>query len=292
MTNDKKSTTNNIVLTGVPRSGTTLTCHLFNKLPNTVALHEPIEFREILKFKNNQEICDFVELVFEEMRYSIFHQKIAKSRQVEGRVPDNNFGEEQDNISGLRKNLVSIGKIYLDKNLNPGFSLIIKEPGIFTAILKNLSEYFPTYAIIRNPLSVLASWNSVPFHVTKGRTPISRLDIALAQGLAKIKDKDKIEKQIYILSWFYEQYKTFLPEQSILRYENIVASGGKALSAIQAQATTLNEPLQSKNINKLYDKKLMLVLGEKLLNSDGCFWEFYSRDSVELIIKDCLNNWG
>jgi ribosome-associated protein YbcJ (S4-like RNA binding protein) len=232
-----------------------------------------------------------VELVFEEMRSSIFHQKIAKSRQIEGRVPDNNFGEEQDNISGLRKNLVSIGKIYLDKKLNPDFSLIIKEPGIFTAILKNLSEYFPTYAIIRNPLSVLASWNSVPFHVTKGRTPISRLDIALAQGLAKIKDKDKIEKQIYILSWFYEQYKTFLSEQSILRYENIVASGGKALSAIQSQATTLNESLQSKNINKLYDKKLMLVLGKKLLKSDGCFWEFYSKDSVELIIKDCLTNW-
>jgi hypothetical protein len=32
----------NIVSTGLPRSGTTLTCHLLNKLPNTVALHEPI----------------------------------------------------------------------------------------------------------------------------------------------------------------------------------------------------------------------------------------------------------
>jgi hypothetical protein len=289
-TTNNQQPTNNIVLTGVPRSGTTLSCHLLNKLPNTVALHEPIEFREILKFKNHQEICDFVELSFEEMRSSIFHQKIAKSKQVDGRVPDNNFGEEQDQISGLRKNLVSIDKIYLDKKLNADFSLIIKEPGIFTAILKNLRECFPTYAIIRNPLSVLASWNSVPFHVTKGRTPISRLDIALAQGLAKIKDKDKIEKQIYILSWFFEQYRKFLPEKSILRYENIVDSGGKALSVIQPQATTLNEPLTSQNINKLYDRKLMLVLGEKLLNSNGCFWEFYSRESVELILKDCLTN--
>lgn len=282
--------TNNIILTGVPRSGTTLTCHLLNKLPNTVALHEPIEFREILKLKNHHEICDFVSLFFEEMRSSIVNQKIAISRQVDGRVPDNNFGEDKDNNSGLRKNLVSIGKIYIDKNLNSDFPLIIKEPGIFTAILRNLKENFPCYAIIRNPLSVLASWNSVPFHVTKGRTPISRLDIALAQGLAKIKDKDKIEKQIYILSWFYEQYRLFLPEQAILRYENIVASSGKALSAIQPQALMLNEPLKSKNINKLYDRELMVLLGDKLLNSDGCFWEFYSRESVEGLLKSCLTN--
>lgn len=284
-----KQQTNNIILTGVPRSGTTLACHLLNKLPNTVALHEPIEFREILKFKHHQEICDFVELVFEEMRNSIYHQNIAISRQVDGQVPDNNFGEDKDKNSGLRKNLVSVGKVYIDKNLNSDFPLIIKEPGIFTAILRNLRERFPSYAIIRNPLSVLASWNTVPFHVTKGRSPVSRLDIALAQGLAKIKHKDKIEKQIYILSWFYEQYRMFLPEKSILCYENIVADRGKALSVIQAQASMLNEPLENKNINKLYDRELMLLLGDKLLNSDGCFWEFYSKDSVELLLKDCLS---
>jgi hypothetical protein len=34
---------NDVVLTGLPRSGTTLTCHLLNKLPDTVALHEPMQ---------------------------------------------------------------------------------------------------------------------------------------------------------------------------------------------------------------------------------------------------------
>ena len=81
----------------------------------------------------------------------------------------------------------------------------------------------------------------------------------------------------------------FLPEKSILCYENIVADRGKALSVIQAQASMLNEPLKNKNINKLYDRELMLLLGDKLLNSDGCFWEFYSKDSVELLLKDCLS---
>jgi hypothetical protein len=276
---------NNIVLTGIPRAGTTLTCHLLNKLPDTVALHEPIEFREILKFKNHQEISDYVAGVFEEMRTSIYNQKTALSRQVKGQIPDNNFGEDREKASGLRKNLVSIGKVDIEKNLSYDFLLVIKEPGIFTAILENLSEHFLAYAVIRNPLSVLASWNTVPFHVTKGRTPVARLDITLAQGLAKL--KDTIDRQIYILSWFYDKYKTCLPEPSILRYEDVIASGGKTLSAIHPQIHTLNEPLENKNLNKLYDRELMLILGERLLNSEGAFWEFYSRESVEILLKDC-----
>jgi hypothetical protein len=33
----------NVLLTGLPRSGTTLMCHLLNKLPHSVALHEPMD---------------------------------------------------------------------------------------------------------------------------------------------------------------------------------------------------------------------------------------------------------
>jgi len=32
-----------IILTGIARSGTTLTCFLLNKLPQAVALHEPMD---------------------------------------------------------------------------------------------------------------------------------------------------------------------------------------------------------------------------------------------------------
>ena len=276
---------NNIVLTGLPRAGTTLTCHLLNKLPNTVALHEPIEFREILKFKTHQDICFYIAEQFERMRDSILIDKTAISRQIQGRIPDNNFGDDKNPDSGLRTNLVSIGTVDINKQLEPNFLLVIKEPGIFTAILKNLVEQFPTFAIIRNPLAVLASWNTVPFHVTKGRTPVARLDSALAQGLAQI--KDRIDRQIYILSWFYEQYRIFLPDPSILRYETIIASGGKALSVIQSQIQMVQHSLKSKNLNPLYDREMMLVLGDKLLKSEGAFWKFYSRESVEILLKEC-----
>ena len=275
-------TKNNIILTGVPRSGTTLTCHLLNKLPNTVALHEPIEFRDTLKFKNYQELGDYVELVFAKTRQSILQYKTAISKQVGGQIPDNNFGDEKDEDSGLRINRVSIGNINITKELQPDFKLVIKEPSLFTAALPDLIQRFPTYAIIRNPLSVLASWNTLPFHITKGRSLVARLDIELAQGLAQL--KDRLDKQIYILSWFYEKY-IFLPEQFILRYEGIISSQGKDLRVIESQIDTLREQLEDKNINKIYNRELMLILAEKLLNSDGAYWEFYSRESVKLILQ-------
>jgi len=37
-----------IILTGIARSGTTLTCALLNKLPQTVALHEPMNPAELV----------------------------------------------------------------------------------------------------------------------------------------------------------------------------------------------------------------------------------------------------
>ena len=49
----------NIVLTGLGRSGTTLTCHLLNKLPDTVALAEPIapgKFEDLMP--DIEAVCD------------------------------------------------------------------------------------------------------------------------------------------------------------------------------------------------------------------------------------------
>jgi hypothetical protein len=48
---------NNILITGTPRSGTTLPCHLLNELPDTVALHEPMKVKEFSGLTDHEEIC-------------------------------------------------------------------------------------------------------------------------------------------------------------------------------------------------------------------------------------------
>jgi hypothetical protein len=47
------------------------------------------------------------------------------------------------------------------KELRPDFQLIIKQPRLFTALLPTLAKQFPCYAVVRNPLSVMASRRSL-----------------------------------------------------------------------------------------------------------------------------------
>lgn len=270
---------NNIIVTGLPRSGTTLTCHLLNKVPNTVALHEPMEVRKLAKYKKHSLACDQIEAFFDQMRTSIRKRKKAVSKQVNGKVPDNPVANKYS-VSGLRASIASHTEIIIEKTLETNFNLIVKHPSVFTALVETLVARFPVYAVIRNPLSILTSWNSVEFPVQTGHAPAAEnLDIQLKEALAKI--DDRIERQLYLLSWFFKQYEQFLSRDSVIYYENIVSSGGKALKVIVPGANMLNEKLENRNRNNLYDTNLMRSLGEWLLKTDGAYWNFYSKESVE-----------
>ena len=272
----------NIILTGIPRSGTTLTCHLLNKVPDIVALHEPIPGLP----EGHKAACQVIERFFEDTRQSIRNDKTALSKHAGGRVPDNPVAGEYGQ-SGVRESIASWGKIHIEKELSPDFVLAIKHPASFTALLDRLRKRFPCYAVIRNPLSVLASWNSVSFPVGDGHAPMAeRYDGRLARTLARI--SDKAERQLHLLSWFYSRYQSCLPDRSILRYEEMIATGGKSLAVVAPLAQHLNEDLESKNTNVLYDREVVRVIGGKLLKTDGAFWHFYSRESVERLAEETL----
>lgn len=49
-------------------------------------------------------------------------------------------------------------------------------------------------------------------------------------------------------------------------------------------AAGLDEPLENKNLNPLYKRDKVLRFGENLLQSEGAYWDFYTRESVEEIM--------
>jgi len=95
----------------------------------------------------------------------------------------------------------------------------------------------------------------------------------------------RVERQLCLLDWWCERFKRFLPARNIIRYEDIVASGGKALATIVPRARKHNEPLSARNANSLYKQKDVAELGEKLLRGKGAYWQFYPRDSVEDLLS-------
>ena len=273
----------NILLTGVPRSGTTLTCRLLNQLPNVVALHEPMEVRHFASDPDDKHKLQRIHTFLHQNRRLIEKKGCAMSVHRDGVVPENPVIEAKDN-SGRRELCISRGQIKIPGPFSAASLLVIKHPSVFTGMLPLLVSEFQIFATIRNPLSVLGSWMSVPFGVSDGHVPAAEgVDAKLKADLAGI--SEVLPRQIHLLSWFFEQYATYLPESHIIRYEDVIQSNGRALSALTDAAINIETTLESRNRNKLYDAEAMKVAGEALLQSDGGYWKFYDREDVRLLLQ-------
>ena len=275
---------NDVILTGVPRSGTTLTCSLLNKLPDTVALHEPMQKIDPGDVTQPRHMCLGIRDFFDEQRRSIHERGVARSRNIDGAVPDNPFPSVPSR-KGVREQIDVLGEITIDKPLTDQFMLVIKHTSRFAPMIQALSEFFPVYAIIRNPLASLASWGTVDAGIQRGRTgPAGLIDAAMKTRVEQ--NESTLDRQIVLLDWYFEQFLKWLPPAAIIRYEEIVATGGRALSVITPEAGRLSEPLVSRNLNTVYSRQRMQHLGKRLLQTDGAMWEFYPRASVEALLRE------
>lgn len=265
----------NIALTGIPRSGTTLCCNLIGQAPDTVALFEPMPVHLLPQAPEAavQEIGRF----FDASRASLLERGVASSHQIGGKVPDNPFGERRD-VAGQRLREAELGQINIGKPLSPGFTLVVKHNAAFTALLEHLRSAFECYAVIRNPLAVLASWNSVDLPVANGRLPAGeRLDPLLKQRLDA--QPDRLERQLLLLEWLFSRFRAALPITRIVRYEQVVSTQGQAL-AERVNLPVPALPLRNRNSNTLYDATASAEYAMRLLSADGAWRHFYSEADV------------
>lgn len=272
-----------VILTGIPRSGTTLACYLLNKLPNVVALNEPMD-PVIFEGKSTQTIVKMFKDFFECQRESLLASGFAESRTVDGLVIDNHMGEALDPGTGRRVCLLNSHFIRVQKPLEPSFLLLVKHPNFYAALLEWLKEEFECFAIVRNPLSVLLSWNTVNIPSTDGSAGSAEpFDKRLTEELRG--EPDNLSKQMFILSWHFKKYIDNLPLASVIRYEEIIETGGKALSAITREAASLNETLITKNNSDLYDHSAKGVIADRLLkDKNSFFWKFYTREEIVALL--------
>ncbi|HEY1772242.1 MAG TPA: hypothetical protein VGH91_03490 [Gammaproteobacteria bacterium] len=265
-----------IALTGLPRSGTTLVCQLLGGLPDSVALIEPMKVAGFPALGAHSAIAGEIAGYFGRMRTSLLTNGKAESAHTDGAMTDNTF-EAPRTDGNLRQNSITRGEVSIDKPLTADFTLCIKHIAAFTAVLQPLSARLPVYAMVRNPLSVLASWSTVDTPINRGHIPAAEgLDAMLAKAL--LAEDDPLARQLHILDWFFERFSRFLSKDAVLRYEDIVASGGAALSVIVPAAAGLKAQLA--NRNQSYSDRRLQLLAERLLDSDGAYWNYYSRESV------------
>lgn len=294
----------NVLLTGPSRSGTTLTCELLNQVADAVALDEPMNALSLLGHEVPEPsldlglvrtlrsrvrrrrppdpavACDNIERFLAESRASLAQRGVALSRNVDGKVLGQKVADDRDG-SGLRRKLAAFGEITVDKELSEGFLLAVKQTSGFIALLGPLTERFEVYAVVRNPLAILTSWQTLPFHPGDGHVRLGEgIDWTLRDRLARM--PDRTNRQFELLAWYFGRIHDHVPPEHVLRYEEITASGGTALRAITPEAGTLDVALEDRNANRnIHDRATVQALGERLLATDGPWWRYYTAASVE-----------
>ena len=266
---------NNIILTGIPRSGTTLSCYLLSQTPDCVALNEPMRTAQ---YKTYQSALQAIPGYFKTTRDSILNRGVAVARASKGKMTDNHFSTEK----GVRKKMVRKQEIEINKELSPNFNLAIKHNALFSILLHDLAKDFPVFAFVRNPLAVLGSWNSLDLPVSNGKVRATKFLLPdFDRALSKI--PDLYDKQLFILNWYFEQY-LHLPSEKVIKYEDLTASNGSVLSLINPKAKNIVTSLKNKNKNAIYNKDILLRLSEKLIKSDIACWQFYDKSDIEAIL--------
>ncbi|PKM01259.1 MAG: hypothetical protein CVV17_07785 [Gammaproteobacteria bacterium HGW-Gammaproteobacteria-7] len=173
----------------------------------------------------------------------------------------------------------------LDQPPAPGFTLVIKHNAAFTALLPWLTSYWPVpvLALVRQPLAVLASWQTVPVPVADGRVPAGeRLDPALADALTT--EPDRLHRQLIILDWCFRRYVA-LPASAVLRYEDIIATDGQALYRA-AGVVGPHHALNPRNANPLYRELDLESLAEALRAHDGAWRRWYDNRSIDAALTE------
>ena len=262
-----------ILLSGVPRSGTTLCCHLLNRFENTVALHEPIEPGLFSENKPNalQTIREFSR----QCRRQALEIGSVPTKQRDGKIPDNPVS----NSDGKRLESVFVDDVSLDKPLEDDFLLVIKHNALFTALLAELRQEFQVFALVRNPLPVLASWRSVELPVGDGRLPMGELLCPeLSRTLAE--EADLLTRQLLILEWFFDAYRE-LDSSELLTYEELVETNAGNLRRITPYPPSEELTVDAQYKNSQLSSEEVNRLASILLARPEIYEGFYSKEDIE-----------
>ncbi|MEZ5811112.1 MAG: hypothetical protein R3D45_06810 [Rhizobiaceae bacterium] len=235
------------LITGLPRSGTTLTVAILNDQPNCVALAEPLPLASMPD--DPEEFSKAVGSFAGDMRQSALRDRLVRTKSIGGLL-SSNFVKETDRGEGLRKSEAQNSTVAIDKEIDSDFQLYIKHPAAFTALTDTLSSRFPLFACIRSPLAVLASWQTVDMPVNRGRVPMAeRFSPELSARLDAI--PDALSRQVYLMRWFLEAYAS-MPRERILRFEDLIEDTRSALANICPGNTGTRLELQTIDIEKRY----------------------------------------
>lgn len=262
----------NIILTGIPRSGTTLLAALVDTMPDSVALNEPAEQAEAAQQqKDTRSARDYAAWIaqdFVRIRTELLAgTPVPDRRNGDGSATTNYYRTEDDQPQADPFALVPLVR----EGLTPHFTLAIKHNALYLSVLAELAELegFTVIATLRHPAGVIASWNSVPVPVGKGRLPAAAAYWPAMRELTRHNDMELLEKQVRIYDLMCKRLYSLRERIHIVRYEDMVADRN-LISALTGKPTLFPEQKLRKREQGFYP-----MPAERIMEAMAGYGEHY-----------------
>lgn len=266
------SSPRNLIVTGIPRSGTTLAAALIDSLEDAVCLSEP-DWQSLW----SQEMTDRTEYVerivkdFDRVRTALLAGESVSDRRNADGSPITNYFRRADRDRSQQFEILDVRC----KGLSPGFLLGMKHNAHYTCVLPDLVTLpdLAILAIIRHPIPTILSWRSLDLPVSRGRLPAADRFWPEIPALWQTTN-DLLEVQVRIYGLFCTRYKELSTRLTIIKYEDLVQDPGLLERCLDRKCVR-QIPIETKKSSSLADRERISVIKQYLRRFCPIAYELY-----------------
>ncbi len=209
----------NLIVTGLPRAGTTLTAALLDGLADTVCINEP-KWQSRWSREGGSR-ADYVERIVSD--FARVRETLLDGGTLAARVRAD--GGPLTNYFDAARNRLPVGLATLSRaSLPPDFLLAMKHNAHYACVLPDLAAQgdVAVLAIIRDPVATLASWRSLDLPVSKGRMPAAEPYWPELRGIIQSTD-DLLVRQARMLELLFARFDALKQRIAIVKLEDVIA---------------------------------------------------------------------
>lgn len=243
----------NLIITGIPRSGTSYACALLNRVDNTVIVNEPEEIFGILRNGSETDLHAF----YGHVRNCIRSRMPIQNKIVNGRyIEDTNRGDMRS--------------FYTPEVRDDDFVFGTKNTLVYLASLHKLDRHLPggcVLALVRHPCDCIASWKKVKFPHIRNASPLFLRDYMEADDareITRICSHPELETR-YAQLWNFLAMRilAFRDRLFLCKYEDFVARPVDCLAGLYralGRDLQLTSPIEASAVRRHEDALSALEL--------------------------------
>lgn len=213
-----------LIISGIPRGGTTLTAALIDGLPNAVCLNEP-QWHSRWIWGVNTTATDFAKWLVGDFAW-VRHRLLTGQTVPDRRRPDSttavtDYYQRKENFKA--DNTYQVINFRRD-GLSKDFILGSKHNGLYVGALEEIVElgHFGVLVVLRHPIDAIASWRTLPnIPLYQGNMPGALRFWVEMREVVTSTQMDVLEKQVILYEMLCHRYYKLRERVKIVKYEDI-----------------------------------------------------------------------